>query len=72
MDKKGGDGGSCFVVRGVTNTTEVKYVEVTGTRQLGDLLAERERGQGQSLDCAQMNKKELAEQAEGNVKESEF
>ena len=44
MDKRGGDGGCCFVVHGVTNTTEVTYVVVTGTRELGDLLAEGERG----------------------------
>ena len=37
-------GGCCFVVEGVTNTTEVAYVLVTGTRVLGDLLAEEERG----------------------------
>ena len=43
MDKRGGDGGCCFVVQGVTDTTEVMYVVVTGTRELGDLL-EGERG----------------------------
>ena len=73
MDKGGGDGGCCFVILGVTDTTEVTYVVVTGTRELGDLLAEGEReSQRQSLDCVQMNKEELAEQAEGKVKESEF
>ena len=44
MDMRGGDDGCCFVVQGVTNTTEVTYVVVTGTRELGDLLAEGERG----------------------------
>ena len=44
MDKRGSDGGHCFVVQGVTDTTEVMYVVVTATRELGDLLAERERG----------------------------
>ena len=52
MDKRGGDGGCCFVVQGVTNTTEVTYVVtyevtyvvVTGIRELGDLLAEGEGG----------------------------
>ena len=44
MDKRGGDGGFCFVVQEVTDTTEVTYVVVTGTRELGDLLAEGERG----------------------------
>ena len=73
MDKRGGDGGCCFVVQGVTNTTKVAYVVVTGTRELGDLLTEGERGgQRQSLNCAQMNKEELIEKAEGKVKESEF
>ena len=43
MDKRGGDGGCCFVVDGVTDTTNVTYVVVTGTRELGDLLAEGER-----------------------------
>ena len=43
MDKRGGDGGCYFVVQEVTNTTEVTYVLVTGTRELGDLLAEGER-----------------------------
>ena len=43
MDKGGGDDGCSFVVQGVTNTTEVAYVVVTGTRELGDLLAEGER-----------------------------
>ena len=32
----------------------------------------RQMGQRQSLDCVQMNKEELVEQAEGKVKESEF
>ena len=41
MDKRGGDGSCCFVIQGVTNTTEVMYVIVT---ELGDLLAEGERG----------------------------
>ena len=45
---------------------------VTGTRELGDLLAEGERSQRQGLDFVQMNKEELVEQAEGKVKESEF
>ena len=55
IDKRSGDGGCCFVVEGVTNTTKVAYVVVTGTRELGDLLAEgerereRERGQTQNL-----------------------
>ena len=44
MDKRGGDGGCCFVFQGVTYTTEVTYVLVTGTREFGDLLAEEERG----------------------------
>ena len=44
MNKRGGDGGCCFVVEGVTNTTEVAYVVVTGTRQLGNLLTGGERG----------------------------
>ena len=44
MDKRGGDGGCCFVVQSVTNTTEVTYVVVRGHRELGDLLAERDRG----------------------------
>ena len=44
MDKRGGDDGCCFVVKGVTDTTEVTYVIVTGTRVLEDLLAEGERG----------------------------
>ena len=34
----------CFVVQGVTDTMEVTYVVVTGTRELEDLLAEGERG----------------------------
>ena len=41
MDKRGGDGGCCFVV--FANTTEVTYVVVTETRDLGHLLAEGER-----------------------------
>ena len=32
-----------FCGPGVTDTTAVTYVVVTGTRQLGDLLAEEER-----------------------------
>ena len=44
MDKGGGDGGCSFVVHGVKNTTKVTYVVVTGTRELGDLLTEGERG----------------------------
>ena len=56
MNKRGGDGGCCFVVEGVTNTTEVAYVVVTGTRQLGNFLTGGERDQRQSLDCLQMNK----------------
>ena len=44
MDKRGGDGGCCFVVQGVTDTTEITYVVVTETRELEDLLAEGERG----------------------------
>ena len=44
MDKRGGDGGCCFMVQGVTDTTEVTYVVVTRTRELGDLLAEEEKG----------------------------
>ena len=44
MDKRGGDGGCCFVVNGVTNTTKVTHVVVTGTRELGNLLAEGEIG----------------------------
>ena len=63
---------AAFVVQEVTNTTEVTYVVVTGTGELGDLLAEGERGQRQSLDCVHMNKKELVGQAEGKVKDSEF
>ena len=43
MDKRGGDGGCCFVVQGVTDTTEVTYVVMTRTRELGDVLAEGER-----------------------------
>ena len=46
MCKRGGDGGCCFVVRRVTNTNEVAYVVVTGTRELGDSLAEGERERG--------------------------
>ena len=42
MDKRGGDGSSCFVVQEVTNTTEVTYVVVTETREFGDLLAKGE------------------------------
>ena len=42
MDKRGGDGGCCFLVKGVTNATEVAYAVVTGTRELEDLLAEGE------------------------------
>ena len=72
MDKTGGDGGCCIVVQEVTDTTEVTYMVVAGTGELGDLLAEGERSQRQSLDCVQMNKEELAEQAEGKVKKSEF
>ena len=44
MNKRGGDGDCCFVVQGVTDTTDVTYVIVTRTRELGDLLAEREKG----------------------------
>ena len=44
MNKRGGDGGCCFVVQGVTDMTKVTYVVVTETRELGDLLAEGERG----------------------------
>ena len=40
MDKRGGDGCYCFMVQGVTNMTEVTYVVVTETRELGDSLAE--------------------------------
>ena len=43
MDKRGDDVGCCFVVQRVTNTTEVTFVVETGTRELGDLLAEGER-----------------------------
>ena len=43
-DKRGGDGGCCFVVQRVTDTTEVTHVVVTGTRELVDLLAKGERG----------------------------
>ena len=43
MDKRGSDGGCYFVFQGVTNTTEVTYVVVTGTGELGDLLAEGEK-----------------------------
>ena len=43
MDKRGGDGGCCFVVEGVTNTTKVTYVVDTGARELRDWLAGRER-----------------------------
>ena len=43
MDKLDGDGSCCFVVEEVTNATEVAYVVVTRTRELGDLLAEGER-----------------------------
>ena len=43
MDKRGGDGGCGFVVQGVADTTEVTYVVVTGSRELGDLLAEEDR-----------------------------
>ena len=32
------------MVQRVTNTTEVAYVVVTGTRELRDLLTEGERG----------------------------
>ena len=32
------------MVQGVTDTTEVTYVVVTGIREFGDLLAEGERG----------------------------
>ena len=39
MDNRDGDDGCCFVVQGVTDTTEVTYVVVTGTRELGYLLA---------------------------------
>ena len=73
MDKVDGDGRCSFVVHGVTNTTEVTYMVVTGTRARGDLLTERERGgQRQSLDCMQMNKEEMVEQPEWKVKENEF
>ena len=72
MDKRGGNGGCCFVVQEVTNTTKVTNVVMTITRELGDLLAEGERGQRQSLDCMHMNKEELIDQAEGKVKGSEF
>ena len=44
MDKRGGDDGCCFVVQGVTDTTEVTYVVVTETKELGDLLVEGESG----------------------------
>ena len=44
MDKTGGDGGCCFVVQAVTDTTEVTYVIVTGAKAQEDLLAEGERG----------------------------
>ena len=67
MDKGGGDGRCSFVVHGVTNTTEVTYMVVTGTRERGDLSTERERERGghrQSLDCMQMNKEEMVEQPE--------
>ena len=73
--QRGDDGGCCFVVQGVTNTTEVTYAVMTGARELGDLLAEGERergGQRQSLDCVQIHKEELVEQEEGKEKESEF
>ena len=42
-----------FVVKGVTDTTDVTYVVVTGTRELGDLLAEGERG----ATCAKSSQK---------------
>ena len=66
------DGSCCFVVQGVTNTMVVTYVVVTGARELCDLLAEGERGVKDSLDCVQMNKEELFDQAEEKVKKSEF
>ena len=44
MDMRDGDGGYCLVVEGVTNMMEVTYVVVTGTRELGYLLAKGERG----------------------------
>ena len=44
IDNRGSDDSCCFVVKGVTNTTEVTCVVVTGTRELGDLLAEGESG----------------------------
>ena len=43
MDKRGCDSGCYFVVQGITNTMEVTYVVVTGTRELEHLLAEVER-----------------------------
>ena len=43
MDKRGGDGGCCFVVEGDTNRMEVADVLVTGTRKIGDLLPEGDR-----------------------------
>ena len=43
MDKRGGNGGCCFVVQEVTNTTKVTNVVMILTRELGDLLAEGER-----------------------------
>ena len=68
MNERGGDGGRCFAVQGVTNMTE--YVVATGIRELGDLLTEEEKGVKYSLYCVQMNKEELVEQAEGKVKEN--
>ena len=46
MDKRGGDGGCCLAVQGVTNTTDVAYVVVTGTREL------------QSLEICSLNERE--------------
>ena len=44
MDKRDGDSDCCFVVQGVTNTSEVTYVVAKGIIELGDFLAEGQRG----------------------------
>ena len=74
MDKRCGDGACCFVVHGVADTMKVTYVIVSGAREHGDLLVERERerSQRQSLDCVHMNKEELTDQAKGKFRKVNF
>ena len=45
MNKRGGDGGCCFVVQGITDTTEVTYVVVIGSIESLEIcwLKEREK-----------------------------